>query len=293
MICFLFSQLSPLNIAFFFFFFSLFLQGRNRACWILWRVRTEETKEAVDPLLLMGKWFTFRPASWYGEHVGIILLCRSPALWGRYDQTPLETLVKACTDEPSHPMAAWVFYTLMGYFLLMWVADSRTCCVLMFGWNNLFRMALESQVVCVSVQPIKPYCMKPQMAEASLNPLNENPICGAFKPLQERNNIWLFTCQETLDWTSQCRISKTCSRSSITAANASIFMPWPSVLSDYWFFFFFFFAALRDQNHCMSGKVVMQLHMIQTKYGIIKTHLLPAPGQYFNHLKAPLIRLVF
>lgn len=58
-------------------FFLLFLQGTNLACWTLWRVRTGETKDAVDPLLLMGKWFTFRRASWYGEHMCCVraLLC--------------------------------------------------------------------------------------------------------------------------------------------------------------------------------------------------------------------------
>lgn len=291
MICFLFSQLSPLNIA----FFSLFLQGRNRACRILWRVRTEETKEAVDPLLLMGKWFTFRPASWYGEHVGIILLCQSPALRGRYDQTPLETLVKACADEPSPPMAAW--NRLLPWLSIWWWAIFYLCGKLIAG-HVAFLCLVE--VMCLgwpwSLKLFAKVCnqwshMQPGMAEASLNPLNENPICGTLKPLQGRNNIWLFTCQEILDWTSQCHISKTRSRSSVTAANSSSFMPWTSVLSDYWFFFFL--PPLRDQNHCMSRKFVMHRHMIQTKFGDIKTHLLPAPGQYFNHLKGPVIRLVF
>lgn len=57
------------------FFCVLFLQGTNLACRILWRVRMEETKEAVDPLLLMGKWFTFRLESWYGEHMWPLSCC--------------------------------------------------------------------------------------------------------------------------------------------------------------------------------------------------------------------------
>lgn len=56
-------------------FFLLILQGTNLTCWILWRVRTEETKEAVDPMLLMGKWFTFRLASRYGQHMWPLSCC--------------------------------------------------------------------------------------------------------------------------------------------------------------------------------------------------------------------------
>lgn len=96
--------ITPKHRFFSLFFFCvcvLFLQGTNLACRILWRVRMEETKEAVDPLLLMGKWFTFKLASWYGEH-----MC------------PLSCCVRALLcegDMIKHHLRLWYMPTLMSW----------------------------------------------------------------------------------------------------------------------------------------------------------------------------------
>lgn len=109
--------------------------------------------------------------------------------------------------------------------------------------------------------------------EASLNPAGENSVCGTFKPL--RKEI-IFDCSFARRfWTGRFSVTYQSHVAGLVLQQQTVAFSCHELLFYLTTDFIFFFYPSRDQNHCMSTKFVMQLCMIQTKYGDIKTPLLP------------------